>query len=223
MGSETRNEKRDVGDAIEDVGAGIGEAHYKADSGGSALGGGALSVVGNVLVDGLAIELLPLKVGAAAIGGEGEEVETFLARVVEKGFQGVIAHKGVESDGICTQMLEAGNGVAALGFADVGPLDVENNGDVAGDAGDSSFQESEALAAEALEVGAIWLEGGRMGGGLFDETDEVIFDLREAVVVILDSGVETDAKVADGLAAESQFFEESHGWWRGLLFGSATE
>lgn len=80
-----------------------------------------------------------MEVGAAAVGSQGEEVESFAAGVVEERLKGVVAHKGVEGDGVCSKMFEAGDGVASLSFADVGAFDVQYDWDVSGDASYGSF------------------------------------------------------------------------------------
>ena len=218
--SEAGNEEGNVGDAGEDIGAGVGESDDESDGGVAVLGGGSFGEAGDALIERLVVDAEALEVGAAAVRGEGEEVEAFAAGVVEEGFDGVVAHEGVEGDGVGAKVFEAGDGVAALGLADVGAFDVEDNGDVAGDAGYGALEEGEAFAAEAFEVGAVRLEGGGVRSGVFDEAGEVVFDFAEAVVVVFDAGVEADAEVADGGGAGGEFFEESHG---GIFSGVRVE
>lgn len=213
LGSEPGDEKGDVGDAGEDVGSSIGEAEDESDGGVAVLRGGSFGEAGDTLVEWLVVDRETLEVGAAAVRGEGEEVEAFTAGVVEEGLDGVVTHEGIEGDGVGAEVFEAGDGIATLGLTDVGAFDIENDGNFAGDAGDGAFEKGEAFAAEAFEVGAVGLEGGGVRGGVFDEANEVVFDFRDAVVVVFDAGVEADAEVANGGSAGGEFFEKGHGWF----------
>lgn len=57
-----------------------------------------------------------------------------------------------------------------------------------------------------------------MWGCFFDEANEIVFDLGEAVVMIFDSGVESDAEIAYGGSASSEFFEKGHRTFGVIVF-----
>ncbi len=117
----------------------------------------------NAFGEGLAIDSEALEVGTAGVGGEGEKVDAFFAGIVEEGLEGVIAHEGIEGDGVSTQVFITRNGIAALSFTDVGALGIDDDGDVSGDELNDPFEEGDALAAECFKVGAVRFEGGSVG------------------------------------------------------------
>ena len=183
--SEARNQQGHIRHAWQHLNRGIGQPEHQTN-----LRTG-FRHVGHQLEHMAVAHRLKLDVHRPWIRGHTEQVDPFVG-VLQKGFQGVPPHVGIQGHRVRTEPVKAGLRVVALRRANIPTLHVQHGGNVGGDCLHDPLQHPHALPPQRLKVGGIRLERGRVGSGLLNHLQDPAL---RGLARILRTDVESHAEV----------------------------